>query len=216
MYRMVNFQEYRERISAASKREYQKEWVKQKRKKSNNVESLSSLSKQAEAEAEAEAEKTRTPLKPPVEDSVSDFTKTKHSENTAFLEAPPGFPKTEAEAITTAQCAAIPAETAKICYQIAVSRGYRDARGQVIRSFIAHCQAAFQIGITPRKRWQIKESIDSLTNRIDELRRQFGMSEIRPGDWSFSRKLTDEEKNKLRKLKSDREALKNEFDNAME
>lgn len=51
------------------------------------------------------------------------------------IEPPPGFPKSEAEAIAAGQIVGVPKELCATCYHKAVSRGYRDAKGVTIANF---------------------------------------------------------------------------------
>ena len=220
----------------------------------NKCQPPSTLSTHAEAEAEAEA---IHPLSPPPKSFSTDPPKKAQDEKTEApslfvppgaqkpvleparpqesdcgVERPKGFPENAEAALAMTSIAAIPEETARICYMLAVSRGYRDARGQTIRSFVAYCQANLQIGranaaqktgapgmlsgIAPRKRWQIAQGIESVEKRIAEVRREMGIFEESPGRWKRGRKLTLDEETKLAKLKSDRASLKKEFDNAKE
>lgn len=53
----------------------------------------------------------------------------------AETEPPAGFPKSESEAIAQAGFVGATPEHAAKCYNLAVSRGYRDAKGNLIRNF---------------------------------------------------------------------------------
>lgn len=59
------------------------------------------------------------------------------------VELPAGFPRTEDEAKKAVSMIAVPPDFAVTTYHAAVSRGGRDAKGQPIRSFASHVQAAW-------------------------------------------------------------------------
>ena len=108
LYRMVNFQEYRNRIAAESKKQADRERIALKRSECRNL--SQDVANVAQAEAEAEAEDTH-------------------------IEPPKGFPKTEKDAIEIGALAGADKETCRVAYNFAVSRGYTDAHGQPIRSW---------------------------------------------------------------------------------
>lgn len=51
------------------------------------------------------------------------------------IEPPPGFPADEAAAVFTAEKAGVLPEIAQTAYHGAVARGYKDSKGNVIRSW---------------------------------------------------------------------------------
>lgn len=59
------------------------------------------------------------------------------------IEPPPGFPKDIAEAVAQAEKAGVPADQAELLWNLAVGRGYRDAKGNQIRSWTHHAAAAW-------------------------------------------------------------------------
>jgi hypothetical protein len=63
------------------------------------------------------------------------------------VEPPPGFPKNEAEARLHAAFIGCPEEKAALCYHLAVSRGYRDARGVLIRNFRSYVKTSHELDL---------------------------------------------------------------------
>ena len=94
----------------------------------------------------------------------------------AEIEPPPGFPKSEAEAVTQASFIGATPEHAAKCYNLAVSRGYRDAKGNLIRNFRSYLKVTQSYehdrirnssnGVDRNKGYNANQSADALARKV--------------------------------------------------
>ena len=133
-WRIVNAKKYREIRNEEERREQnrlnQAEYRKRKSAEVSSRQRMSGVSAHTDADADADAEADRS---------------NKGIIGRQVVESPPGFPKSEAEAISAADKIGVPAEFAAGYYNLAVGRGYCDSKGVQLRSWPHAVKAVYEI-----------------------------------------------------------------------